>query len=268
MRAKALHYWIMVLDVENFSPRENPVQRAVRRAMYEVVEDALSATGLTGKGVVMEDRGDGILILVPSTVSPVTLAGDFIRELHDGLRERAVLTSTAAATRLRVALHQGLASRDEHGWSGDAINTAFRLVNAEPLRDVLTAAHLAHLVFAVSSDVHRDVIRHGYRPLDPAAYLPTRFEAKHGQPIEAWVTVPGYSAPPGLPPLDAAQPTPVAPTHPSAAAGPQTPATQAPASAGTAASAKTITISGNTVQGDLVAGNKTVHVNGAYPGLR
>ncbi|GHF18113.1 hypothetical protein [Streptomyces morookaense] len=258
MQAEALHYWIMVLDVESFSPRKNPVQRAVRRAMYEVVEESLSRAGIAGQDVVMEDRGDGILILVPSTIPPVLLAGDFIRELHDNLRERAVLTSTAAAMRFRVALHQGLASRDEHGWSGDAINTTFRLVDAKPLRDVLTAAHHAHLVFSVSSDVYRDVVQHGYRPLDPAAYLPVRFEAKHGQPIEAWVTVPGYSAPPGLPPLEvAARPVPTGTSSPAAQAS----TAQAPATG-------TISITGNTVQGDVVAGDKTVYVDGAYPGLR
>jgi hypothetical protein len=254
MQAEALHYWILVLDMESFSPRKNPVQRAVRGAMYEVVEEAFARAGIGAEAqIVMEDRGDGILILVPPTVSPVLLAGEFVRELHEGLKEKAVLTSAAAAMRLRVALHQGLATRDEHGWSGDAVNTTFRLSEAAPLRDVLAAAHMAHLVFAVSGEVYTAVVQHGYRPIDPAAYLPMPFRTKHGEPVEAWVTVPGYSAPPGLPPQQ--------PELAPAAGGTATPAPPAQA-------ARTTTNSNNTLHGDLVAGDKTVHVTGPYPGLR
>ncbi|WP_225849497.1 hypothetical protein [Streptomyces sp. HPF1205] len=202
MTSEALHHWILVLDVERYSTRSDPVQRSLRTAMYDVFTTAFGQAGLNGHGVVTEDRGDGVLVLVPPTVSPVRLAGPFVRALDEGLREKAAYFGPRHALRLRLAMHQGLATRDEYGWSGDAVNTASRLVDAQPLRDVLHAAELGHMVFAVSSSVYEGVVRHGHRGVDPAAYAPMSFRTKHGERVGAWVTVPGYSAPPVPPPAE------------------------------------------------------------------
>lgn len=196
MTSEALHHWILVLDMERYSTRPDPVQRSLRAAMYDVFTTAFGQAGLNGHGVVTEDRGDGVLVLVPPTVPPVRLAGPFVRALDEGLREKAAYFGPGHALRLRLAMHQGLAAHDEYGWSGDAVNTASRLVDAQPLRDVLHAAELGHMAFAVSASVYEGVVRHGHRGVDPAAYAPLSFRTKHGERIDAWVTVPGYSAPP------------------------------------------------------------------------
>jgi hypothetical protein len=168
--------------------------------MYEVFADAREETGLLpDEDIVVEDRGDGFVVLFPATVSTVLLAGPFVRALNDGLAHKAPLFSAAHAMRFRVALHHGMAKRDARGWSGDAINTTCRLVDAPALRAALTAATKAHLVFIVSDEIYQGVIRHGYRSIDAAAYLPVDFEAKHGTLLRGWITAPGYPSPPGLP---------------------------------------------------------------------
>ncbi|MGP4002736.1 hypothetical protein [Streptomyces sp. 8N706] len=199
MAAEATLYWIMVLDIESFSTRTDPIQKSLRAAMYEVLREALAQADLPERDIVVADRGDGVLMLVPPTVSPVRLAGALIRAFDDGLGQKAAIFSAAHAMRFRIALHQGLAAPDGQGWSGDAVNAACRLVDAQPLREVLKAAESAHLAFIVSDEVYRGVIRHGHRTIDPAAYLPLTFEAKGGVDFRSWVYVPGYSAPPGLP---------------------------------------------------------------------
>lgn len=256
MTSEALHYWILVLDVENFSTRPDPVQRSLRTAMYDVVHSAFEAAGVPAGEIVWEDRGDGILMLVPPTVAPVRLAGPFVRALDDALREQAVFHSAAHALRIRLALHQGLAERDGHGWSGDAINTAFRLVDAQPLRDVLRAAGSARLAFVVSGQVYDAVVRPGRRGTDPAAYLPLRFTTKHGEAVDSWVTVPGYSAPPGLPGGADAAGGPA----PDASGGPAPDAVPAPQAAAAPRGGSTIEV--GTVHGDVVGGDKIVHAPG------
>jgi class 3 adenylate cyclase len=256
MTSEALHYWILVLDMESFSTRSDPIQRSLRDAMYEVVESAFAQAGIDRGKVVTEDRGDGILILVPPTISPVRLAGPLIRALDDGLREKAQVFSAAHSLRMRLALHQGLAVRDRHGWSGDAVNTACRLVDAQPLRDALRAADSAHLAFIVSDQVYDGVVRHAHRGIDPAAYLPLRFTTKHGEVMKSWITVPGFSAPPGLPP----QPKP-APPPPSAIPG------VAQADGGKGAEAGNGAIGGSDIQvgvvhGDVIGRDKVVHQQG------
>ena len=199
MSGEAKQHWIVALDIENFSPRLDPVQRRVRAAMYSALGSAKKGAGLSAADIVSEDRGDGVLMLVRSSVSPVVIAGPFVRELDESLGEYAQEANEDHAIRLRMALHQGLATDDEYGWSGDAVNTTCRIVDAQPLRAVLAAAPSARMVFAVSDEVHHAVIRHGHRGIDPAAYLPFDLTTKHDETLRAWATVPGYPAPPGLP---------------------------------------------------------------------
>ncbi|MFJ9905001.1 hypothetical protein ACIRVK_19240 [Streptomyces sp. NPDC101152] len=248
MAEEAAHHWIVVLDIENFSSRRDPVQRRIRAAMYHVLRDAMERVGLAAADVVSEDRGDGVLMLVKSTVSPVLIAGPFLRELDAGLGEYAEGAKEDHAVRLRLALHQGLAERDDDGWSGDAVNTACRIVDAQPLRDVLVAAPSARTVFAVSDEIHRAVIRHGHRGIDPAAYLPCDFATKHGETISIWITVPGYPAPPGLPATASGGVPPEERPEP---------ATAEPRRDGR----PHVTQHADTVQGDMVAGDKSVTVH-------
>ncbi|MCC3653391.1 hypothetical protein LIX60_18365 [Streptomyces sp. S07_1.15] len=252
MSEEAKHHWIISLDIENFSPRRDPVQRRVRAAMYRVLDGAMERAGLAAADTVSEDRGDGVLMLIRSSVAPVVIAGPFVRELDEGLGEYAQEANEDHAVRLRMALHQGLAAKDEHGWSGDAVNTACRIVDAQPLRDVLASTPSARMAFAVSDEVHRAVIRHGHRGIDPAAYLPFDLTTKHGETISTWITVPGYPAPPGLP-ESAAEP----------------PCDQEPLPApdgrqSTGAGQPSVVQHAQTVQGDQVAGSKhvTVHNTG------
>jgi hypothetical protein len=256
MTSEALHYWILVLDMESFSTRSDPIQRSLRDAMYEVVESAFTQAGIDRETVVTEDRGDGILMLVPPTVSPIRLAGPLVRALDDGLREKAQVFNAAHSLRMRLALHQGLAGRDRHGWSGDAVNTACRLVDAQPLRDVLSAAESAHLAFIVSNQVYDGVVRHAHRGIDPAAYLPLRFTTKHGEVIESWITVPGFSAPPGLPPRS----KPVPP--PSSAVPGAAEAHGEKGSEGGSGTTGGSAIEVGVVHGDVVGRDKVVHQQG------
>ncbi|MEV5340320.1 hypothetical protein AB0K93_17865 [Streptomyces sp. NPDC052676] len=263
MPEEATHRWIIAMDVENFSSRRDPVQRRVRKAMYRVLGAAMERAGLAAGRTVSEDRGDGVLMLVEPSVSPLLLSGPFVRELDLELAEYAQESNEEHALRLRVALHQGLAARDDHGWSGDAVNTAFRIVDGQPLREVLTAAPSARMVFAVSGDVHHAVIRHGHRGIDPAAYLPCDITTKHGETISGWVTVPGYPAPPGLPAAATAAATPAA-TKATVADADPTAAPAAPAAA-PAQATPAVTQHAGTVHGDQVAGSKsvTIHTTGS-----
>jgi class 3 adenylate cyclase len=192
------HYFILVLDIEGFSIRTDPVQRTLRRAMYEVARAAVTDAYLSWEGFLRQDRGDGIIMLFPSGVSPVTLAGDLIRTLNARLAEMATVPDAQHRMRFRVALHHGLANKDAEGWSGNAVNTACRLVDAQPLRDALKAAPDAHLALIVSDVFHQAVIRPGHRSTDGATFAPVRVDVKELIAYRSWIRVPGYPAPPRL----------------------------------------------------------------------
>ncbi|EWM68055.1 MULTISPECIES: hypothetical protein [Micromonospora] len=190
---------IMVVDIEGFGKRSNPVQSSLRDSMYEVVRNAFADAHLSWTDVHPQDRGDGILMLLPPSTSIVALAGELVRALDAGLREKAKIFTATHAMRFRVALHQGLCQRDSNGWVGEAINTASRLVDAQVLRDALAAAPTAVLAFAVSDEIYRGVIRHDYRFVDSSTFGPAVLNVKELRQERVWIQVPGYPYPPGLP---------------------------------------------------------------------
>ncbi|MEV4638074.1 hypothetical protein AB0J80_12055 [Actinoplanes sp. NPDC049548] len=190
---------IALVDVEGFGKRTNPVQRQVRADLYEVVRTALTEAGLDPARIAQEDRGDGILMIDPDA-SVLRLAGRFVRELDDGLREKARTSAPVARIRLRVAVHLGLAEWDGEGWVGADVNTTARLVDEPQLKAALAAAERANLALIVSGRVFDGVIRHDYRSVDSSTFERVTIDAKELRDEPAWIQVPGYAYPPGVTP--------------------------------------------------------------------
>ncbi|HEV2376460.1 MAG TPA: hypothetical protein VGS19_30345 [Streptosporangiaceae bacterium] len=96
--------------------------------------------------------------------------------------------------RLRVALHAGEVDADSVGYGGESIVTVMRLIDSDELRAVLRTAP-NDLAVIVSEQLHRDVVMHQYRGIDPADYREVHVSRKKfSQP--AWIRVPGMSAGP------------------------------------------------------------------------
>lgn len=197
MGAPTSHF-VVVVDIEDFSRRSDPVQRSLRHTMYEVLKTAVDDAHLEWTDFHPQDRGDGVIMLVGGHVSPVSLAGELVGTLKKGLVEKASMFTADHRMRLRIALHHGLAIPDDEGWSGDAINTACRLVDAQPLRDTLAQAHRAQLALIVSDGFYQSVIRPGHRSIDPATFTPVTVTTKNLLDFNAWIQVPGYPTPPKL----------------------------------------------------------------------
>jgi hypothetical protein len=199
MGSTPLYFQILVIDIERFGTRRNPVQQHIRTQLYRIVGEAMADSGITAEELQVSDRGDGAFWLLPTSVSKVDLTGRFIVALQTRLAAYAQVSSSQAALRLRVALHAGEVGSDEHGWLGEDLNTACRLVDLDALRDTLAAATRSCLVLAVSDSWYSAVVRHDYPGIDRTAFWPIRFHAKEVRQT-AWVSVPGYQGPPGIQP--------------------------------------------------------------------
>ncbi|GCD95196.1 hypothetical protein [Embleya hyalina] len=195
MGAKSRYMSILVLDVERFGRRSDVTQEWVRGRLYELLHSALESAGIAWDACVVEDRGDGAILLIPANVPKEDLTDLFIDRLHAGLRNHDRHASDEARIRLRVSLHAGDVVQDTRGWSGSAINTACRLVNADPLREVLAAAERACLALIVSGPWHEAVVVPERGGLESAAYGEVHVRAKEVDET-AWVYVPGYQRPP------------------------------------------------------------------------
>jgi len=173
------HRSIVVVDVVSFTrpDRDNVDQLAIRAALYATLRDAFEDSGIPWRQTVREDRGDGVLIFVSADVSKVLLLGKMPVRLGELLERGNAQRAPRQRFRLRVAVHAGEVHHDAHGYAGYDVNLAFRLVDAKPLREAMTAGE-AVVGLIVSQSVHDGVLRHGYGGLDAAAFQRVRVQVK------------------------------------------------------------------------------------------
>jgi hypothetical protein len=161
-----VHRLIFAVDLEASTTRTNPEKGDLRRIMYDVLEQALEASGIGPRHVdLWADRGDGVLILIrPHDDVPKTvLFAGLIPELTTLLAEHnATVSRPGLRMRLRAVIHAGEVHYDGRGVYGDDIDVAFRLLNARTVKRALKMAASAPLVLVVSEEIFFGILRHGY----------------------------------------------------------------------------------------------------------
>ena len=167
---RAVHRTIVVLDVERFGDprRTDPHQLAVREGLYRSVGEAFQQAGLPWTPDTREDRGDGILIVLPPEVPKSLLVELLPSALVAALTAHNRAHPDEEGIRLRMSLHAGEVRYDQHGVTGQAVNWAFRLVDAKLLKAAL-ASSSGVLAIIASSWFFDQVIRHAAADI-PSAY--------------------------------------------------------------------------------------------------
>jgi len=183
-----LHHTIVTVDVARSARLTDPQQLCVRRRLYAAVHRTFAEAGIAWDRCVAEDRGDGVLVVVPAE-TPTALVLCAMSLPFAGALEAANAETAGGRIAVRVALHAGNVHRDVHGHAGAAVNTAFRLLDAKPLREALDAT-LANVAVIVSDSVYGDTVAHGYQGIDPRAFSPVRVVIKETD-TRGWVHVPG-----------------------------------------------------------------------------
>lgn len=187
-------YWsIVVIDMAGSGLWDDRAQLRARAALDDMVRTAFRAADIAWHTLVVEDRGDGMIMLVPAAVSKVDIFDPVVPSLTAALREHNSTTARAARIRLRVAVHAGEVLRGRFGWIGTDLNLTCRLVSSQPLyRELMRRPH-ADLVLAVSDVIHQTVVRHGHRGIDPSGYTPVQVVAKEVK-ARAWIHTPDTTA--------------------------------------------------------------------------
>jgi hypothetical protein len=182
---------IIAVDIAASTTRTDPVKGELRRVIYDLLEHALEAVGITGNRLEpLTDRGDGILALARShdDVPKTALLSRLIPLLAASLAEyNAQAASPALRMRLRAVVHAGDVYLDRRGCYGEAIDVAIRLLDAPPVKRTLKQA-AAPLVLVISDEIYYAVVRHGY--VDPSTYCPLAHVRVASRPHRGWVHVP------------------------------------------------------------------------------
>jgi hypothetical protein len=199
---------ILLLDIENFSQRDDVEQTFLRRGLHNVVEETLAGAGVERTQQYREDRGDGLIILVSADIPKAALLRALLTTAPDALRGYNRLAASSAQMRLRTVLASGEVAGDPRrgtvgGLVGHDLNQACRLLDAEVLREALKQRDTA-CVLCVSTPVYEGVVRHGPRGLRPEEFHRVTASVKKDR-LDGWLHGPlprGAVATPTTPAAD------------------------------------------------------------------
>jgi class 3 adenylate cyclase len=186
---------ILALDIEGSTARTNSAKAWLRTVMYELLEAALHEAGIAERHRDrLVDRGDGVLVLIHPVddVPKTALLNSVVPALTRLLREHDS-ANPDRRFRLRAVVHAGEVHYDQRGCFGEALDIAFRLLDAPAVKHRLERT-TAPIVLVVSDDIYRCVVRHGYDGIDDHGFEPivnvTVADTRH----RGWVQVPGEDA--------------------------------------------------------------------------
>ncbi len=155
----AIHHTIVAVDIADFT---NPVRtdlhhKAMTNGLYKVLETAFDDAGVKWTDCHNEDRGDGVLILVPPAFPKTLIVDQLPNRLVAGLYRHNAVHAEEALIQLRMAVHSGEVSRSAMGSRGHALNNTFRFLDAEAAKAGLRESG-GVLAMIVSDTVYQEVI--------------------------------------------------------------------------------------------------------------
>ena len=172
---------IILSDVVGFGARTRTDEdrRVIREALFSMTHIALQDLPDVWS---WDDRGDGLLTVVPPSVPTADVIAHMHKELPAALEEHNRAHRDAARIRLRVAINVGPVASDTMGVSGEAIIVTARMVEAPRFKEAMDRAG-ASLGVIASTFVYDHVIRH-----EPGekAYSQVRVDVKESR-LPAWM---------------------------------------------------------------------------------
>ncbi|HKN98543.1 MAG TPA: hypothetical protein VJX10_15595 [Pseudonocardiaceae bacterium] len=185
------HRTIFAVDIEGSTTRNNTAKADLRGAMYELLEQALRANGIDEDCCdPLVDRGDGILALIrPLDEVPKTV---LLAKVVPTLRELLVdheKNNPGQRLRLRAVLHAGEVHHDSRGPFGEALDVAFRLLDAPEVKQRFRMV-AGPLLLVVSEWIYRTIVRQGYEGIDELRFQPITQVVVHDAVHPGWAYLP------------------------------------------------------------------------------
>jgi hypothetical protein len=173
---------LFAADIVGFnSPaRDDEIQAYVRRSLYQMLETAFDKGGIPWHVCAHEDRGDGVLVVVPPRIPIAGLVDPIPSRLRSLIRLHNRLSCEAARLQLRIAVHIGPVHHDGHGFVGHDINLLCRLLDAPRLKRMISQSG-AEIAFITSKYTYENVVRCRPSVIDPASFQIIRVQVKETQ---------------------------------------------------------------------------------------
>ncbi len=186
-------------DVEHYSGRGTRREYATQERLTEVLDFAFREAGLAADDYEMQPQGDGGIALLPTggTVDEPRFIVALLNALRIGLQHLNEDLVEQARLRLRLGLGVGVVHRAAHGFAGPVVVEVCRLRDADVVRERLAESRSV-MVAAVTDDLYRDVLAHGYHGLPDSAFVNGEVAIK-GFKATAWLYLPPPEQPAPIP---------------------------------------------------------------------
>lgn len=179
---------IVLSDVAGFAApcRNDDDRRIIRKALFEMT---CRGFGDIWDECSWEDRGDGLLVVAPSSIPTTRVVERLIMSLPVALKLHNRTYGMGARIQLRIAANVGPVVSDDTGMSGEAIIHTARLVEALTLKRAM-AENSANLGVIVSPFVFDTVIKQRECTMEPASYHKVHVRVKEAS-LPAWMRLTG-----------------------------------------------------------------------------
>lgn len=186
---------LFVCDVVSYgdAKRTDIVQAHIRKQLYELLQTGFEASGIPLSEVYREDRGDGVMVVLPLEREPAALVTGVVDRLRAGLGRYNDLASEAARIELRVAVHLGTAVHDGEGLVGTEVNHVFRLLDAGAFKELVRDTG-STLGLIVSERFYEEVVKRDTGLISAKDYWRIPVAVKETR-CSGWVRIFGAGAP-------------------------------------------------------------------------
>ncbi|MEU4828635.1 hypothetical protein AB0H37_42895 [Actinomadura sp. NPDC023710] len=180
---------VVTVDIAGFGDRRSDFDRRhVRNTLYESLIDAFHASNIPFGETYFEDRGDGLLVIIPPRFLVEPMLESLPSRMEAILRLHNRTASAEAQLKVRMAIHVGEIHHDDLGLVGTSLTHAFRLLDAPQFKRALATSDNV-LALIVSERVYTDIVSKGLGALDPADFSTIDVRVKETD-TEAWVYLP------------------------------------------------------------------------------
>jgi len=181
---------MLAADIAEFTrpDRDDEVQLQLRIAFYGILREALGGSGMPWDQCRHEDRGDGVVVIVPPGLPAQPIIDLLPGRLTCLIRRHNRFSYESVRMQLRVAANIGPVYGDEHGFSGDDVTLLCRMLDAQPLRRALSESG-SEVALIISDYVYDKFVLHRQSPAGPRSFRRVRTQVKR-TPVHAWMCLP------------------------------------------------------------------------------
>ena len=181
---------LFAADIAGFTApeRDDDIRLYLHEELYKLLERAFDGAGIPWNRCFREDRGDGVLTVIPPGTACKKIIDPLPERLRGLIRRHNHVFRDAAAIQLRIAAHIGPVDHDGHGFIGSDINLLFRMLNARPLKRALTSSG-AELALIISDYLYRNIVCRYPSLISPDAFQQVRFQDQYIS-TQAWACLP------------------------------------------------------------------------------